>query len=159
MSVEHLEHQDAILKLKELSERARICMFCTQLEKKPFDARPMALQETDEEGNLWFISPADSDKNFDILKEGEAQLLFMNNLDAEYLSVYGTASIYSDKNTIEEKWSVMANTWFHGKDELNVTIIKVCPKESYYWDVKAGKLVSMLHYVSAVVSGKPSDGE
>lgn len=82
----------------------------------------------------------------------------MNNGDAEYLSIYGKAEIYTDKSVIDEKWSVFAKPWFkEGKDDPDVSVIKVVPEESYYWDTKAGKLVSMLHFATAVISGKESD--
>ena len=44
MSKENLFNKEAIVKLKELSEKARTCMFITNLESKlPFNARPMSL--------------------------------------------------------------------------------------------------------------------
>ncbi|MGZ5192828.1 MAG: pyridoxamine 5'-phosphate oxidase family protein, partial [Kaistella sp.] len=99
MSTENLTHTEAIKKLKELSERAGTCMFCTDLETLPINTRPMSLRETDEEGNLWFLSSADSNKNFEIADDNRVQLLFMNNSDHEYLSVFGKAFIYKDRAT------------------------------------------------------------
>lgn len=157
MSTENLNHQKAVEKLKELSESARICMFCTELEKLPIRTRPMSLQETDKEGNLWFISGDDSNKNFEIKDDNRVQLLFMNNGNAEYLSIFGKAFIYKDKSTIEDKWSPLANAWFDGKDDPNVSIIRVTPDETYYWDTKAGKLVTMLSFMGAAISGKKTD--
>lgn len=81
----------------------------------------------------------------------------MNNSDSEYLSVYGNAFIYKDKATIEEKWSPMANAWFDGKDDPNVSIIRVEPKDTYYWDTKAGKLVSLLTFAAAAITGNKTD--
>lgn len=153
MSTENLTHLEAIKKIQKLSTNARICMFCTELEKTPINSRPMTLQETDDTGNLWFISSEASNKNFEIKEDRRVQLFFMNNDDSQYLSVYGVASVYKDKATIKEKWSSMANAWFDGKDDPNVSIIRVEPKESYYWDTKAGKLVSLLSFVASAVTG------
>ncbi|MDQ1096257.1 MULTISPECIES: pyridoxamine 5'-phosphate oxidase family protein [Chryseobacterium] len=157
MSTENLTHADAIKKIKELSENAKICMFCTELDKAPINSRPMSLQETDEEGNLWFISSDTSNKNFEIKEDKKVQLFFMNNGDYQYLSVYGDATVYKDKATIDDKWSEKANAWFDGKDDPTVSIIRVEPKESYYWDTKAGKLVSILTFVAAAITGKKAD--
>jgi general stress protein 26 len=154
MSTQNLSHLEAIKKIQELSTKARICMFCTELETIPVNSRPMTLQETDDNGNLWFISSETSNKNFEIKEDRRVQLFFMNNDDAQYLSVYGVASVYKDKATIEEKWSAMAKAWFEeGKDDPNVSIIRVEPKETYYWDTKAGKLVSLLSFVASAVTG------
>ncbi|MVO09128.1 general stress protein [Flavobacterium sp. TP390] len=160
MSKENLFSKDAIEKLKELSEKAGTCMFVTNLNTKPpFNARPMSLQECDEEGNLWFISSKESNKNMEIERNNEVQLYFMNNGDYEYLSVLGNAFIYDDKYTIEEKWSVFANAWFDGKEDPNVSIIRVEPRDVYYWDTKAGKFVSMMHFVSSILTGKKTDNK
>ena len=159
MSKENLFNKEAISKLKELSEKARTCMFITNLKNNPpFNSRPMSLQECDEEGNLWFISSKESRKNMEISVDNEVQLYFMNNGDYEYLSVLGKAIIYDDKSTIEDKWSIFANAWFDGKEDPNVSIIRVSPTDLYYWDTKAGKFVTMLHFIGSIVSGKKSDG-
>ena len=38
-------------------------MFCSKLNQFPHASRPMALQEVDETGKLWFISSTESHKN------------------------------------------------------------------------------------------------
>ena len=158
MSKENLFSKEAVAKLKELSERAKTCMFITNLDKTPpVNARPMNLQECDDEGNLWFISSKESNKNMEIARDNTVQLYFMNNGEYEYLSIIGQAFIYDDKATIGEKWSIFANAWFEGKNDPNVSIIRVAPKEVYYWDTKAGKFVSMLHFFTAIVTGGTSD--
>lgn len=158
MSTENLHSQEAVKKLKELSESARTCMFCTELSTLPNNARPMSLQECDQDGNLWFISSSDSNKNFEIKDDNRVQLYFMNNGSSEYLSIFGKAYIYTDKNTIEDKWSSFANAWFEeGKDDPKVTIIRVTPDETYYWDTKAGKFVSMVTFIASAVTGIKTD--
>ncbi len=158
MSKENLFNAEAVEKLKELSEKARTCMFITNLkENPPFNSRPMSLQECDKEGNLWFISSKESHKNMQILKDNLVQLYFMNNSDHEYLSIIGEAYIYDDKKTIEEKWSVFANAWFDGKDDPDVTIIRIAPQDVYYWDTKYGKFVSLINFVSTIIAGKNTD--
>jgi general stress protein 26 len=158
MSKENLFSTEAIKKLKELSEKARTCMFITDLKSKlPFNARPMSLQECDEEGNLWFISSKESNKNMEISEDNRVQLYFMNNNDYEYLSILGKAYIYDDKSTIEDKWSIFANAWFDGKNDPNVSIIRVTPEEAYYWDTKSGKFISMLRIFAAAIAGSKTD--
>ncbi len=158
MSTENLNQTEAIKKLKEISEKASVCMFCTELTQIPLNTRPMSLRETDMEGNLWFISSSDSNKNFEISEDNRVQLLFMNNSDSEYLSVFGKAYIYKDKSTIEDKWTNFASAWFEeGKDDPKVSIIRVTPEKTYYWDTKAGKLVSLLTFAAAAISGSKTD--
>ena len=159
MSTENLSQKEAIETLKKLSESARICMFCTDLDTIPNASRPMSLKETDEEGNLWFLSSEQSHKNFEIKEDNRVQLYFMNNGDSEYLSILGKAFIYKDKSTIEDKWTPMANAWFDGKEDPNVSVIRVTPEETYYWEPTVGKFVSMLHFATAAITGQKSDND
>lgn len=158
MSKENLFNAQAIEKLKELSEKARTCMFITKLEdRSPTNSRPMSLQECDKEGNLWFLSSKESGKNMQIEKDNAVQLYFMNSSDYEYLSIVGDAFIYDDKSTIEDKWSVFASAWFDGKEDPDVSVIRVTPSEVYYWDTKFGKFVTMLNFISVIIGGKKTD--
>ena len=157
MSIENLSQAEAIKKLKEIAEKARICMFTTELRKLPLNTRPMTLQQCDNEGNLWFISSKSRNKNIEIKDDNSVQLFFMNNGSSEYLSVYGKAYIYKDKTTIEDKWSPMANAWFDGKEDPDVSIIRVSPQESYYWETKAGKALTMLSFAWAAMTGQKTN--
>lgn len=158
MSKENLFNAQAIEKLKELSEKAKTCMFITKLEDRfPTNSRPMSLQECDKEGNLWFLSSKESGKNMQIEKDNAVQLYFMNSSDYEYLSIVGNAFIYDDKSTIEDKWSVFASAWFDGKEDPDVSVIRVTPSEVYYWDTKFGKFVTMLNFISVIIAGKKTD--
>jgi len=123
----------------------------------PQNSRPMGLQECDKEVNLWFIRSKESRKNIQIENDNKVQLYFMNSSDYEYLSITGEAFIYDDKATIENKWSEVANAWFDGKDDPDVSIIRVSPSEVYYWDTKYGKFVSMVTFFAAIVTGKKTD--
>jgi len=160
MATENLYDQQALDKLKEMAEGIRICMMSTSLDERPIPTRPMTIQEVDSNGILWFISNKNSDKNYDLRKDSETQLIFSNNGGNEYLSVYGTAEIYTDQASIDDKWSKLANAWFDGKHDPEVSIIGVRPTSVYYWDTKHGKFVDMALMIYKAVSGDegPSGG-
>ncbi|MDG4951207.1 pyridoxamine 5'-phosphate oxidase family protein [Weeksellaceae bacterium KMM 9724] len=161
MSEKNYFNKEAIDKLKELAESARICMMTTKLDERPSPSRPMTLQEVDENGILWFLSGRDSDKNYELKKDTKTQLYFMNNSKSEYLSVYGTAEIYLDQNTIDEHWSVAANAWFkEGKEDPNVSVIGIKPLDMKYWGTKHGKFVdiALMAYSALTGADKGSDG-
>jgi len=149
-----LHNKEAVAKIKEMAEDIGTCMFCTELSVRPFPTRPMAVREVDNQGNLWFISSKQSNKNFEIGHDDEVQLIFSKNSDAHFLSVYGKATIYKDKKLIEELWTPIAKAWFEeGKDDPDVTVIKVETKDAYYWDTKYGKMISMLKFAAAAITG------
>jgi len=156
--VKNLVSSEAVEKLKKLAEDANICMFITNLSQTPLAARPMATQEVDEEGNIWFLSKDETDKNTDILKDSRVQLIYATNSNFEYLSVYGEAEISRDQERIDKYWSKINETWFkEGKEDPSITLIKVQPHDVYYWDTKNNKLVSLIKLVAGVVTGKHDD--
>jgi len=147
-----------ISKLKELAEDINICMFCTELTTFPINSRPMSVQEVDDKGNLWFISSSESNKNFEIQEDNRVQLFFSKMADNHYLSVFGNATIYTDREKIEDVWTPIAKAWFEkGKDDPKVTVIKVAPSDAYYWDTKDGKLVALFKWAAAAITGKGGD--
>ena len=150
---------ESVKKLKELAEDVGICMFCTELGTLPISARPMAVQEVDDHGNLWFISNARSNKNFEIKHDDKVQLFFSKMSSSHYLSVFGQAAIYTNKSTIEEHWTPIAKTWFQeGKDDPDVTVIRVSPSDAYYWDTKDGKAVMFIKWAAGALGAKVDDG-
>lgn len=155
--IKNLSQEEAIKKLKELAESARTCMFATSLDETPIPARPMSLKEVDKEGNLWFISSKESMKNQDIKQSSDVQLFFSNTGASEYLSIFGNAKIFTDRHTIEEKWTAMANAWFDGKDDPDVTIIRVKPEETKYWDTENGKMITLIKMATSALTGKKHD--
>ena len=63
-----------------------------------------------------------------------------------------------DKEKIKELWEPIVKTWFQeGTDDPHISVIKVTPKEGYYWDTKHGKLVALAKMVASMVSGKTMD--
>lgn len=157
-SIEHLSSTEAIKKLKQIAEDTNICQFVSNLTQLPLDARPMATQKVDEQGNIWFLSGASSHKNKHIEADPRVQLLYANNKGYEYLSVYGKATITRDRQKIEEMWTEIAKAWFKGgKEDPDLTVIKVTPEDAYYWDTKSNKLVSLVKILASAVTGASSD--
>lgn len=137
-----------------MAEGSRICFMCTQLSQTPISARPMTIQEVDEEGILWFISNKDSDKNYHLNKDAHTQLFFSDKGSSDYLSIYGKAEIYTDRGTIDDKWSKMADAWFEdGKDDPMVSIIGVRPHQIHYWENKSGGIFGFALMAVDAVAG------
>jgi general stress protein 26 len=153
--IKNLTHQEAIDKFKELVKHESICLFTTCLTEVPLTTRPMSVQEVCDQGNFWFLSSSDSDKNFEIEDDPRVQLFISNPTKFEFLSVYGRASISRDREKIDKYWNDFAKAWFpEGKEDPRVTVIKVVPEEGFYWDTKDGKLVSMIKILASAVTGK-----
>jgi general stress protein 26 len=156
--IENLEQQEAVEKMKELVGHNAICLFTTNLSESPLRTRPMSTQQVDDQGNFWFFSGEESDKNFEIKDDDRVQLFFSNPGRSEFMTVHGYASIVRDRNKMEEIWTPIVKAWFkEGKDDPELTLIKVCPEEAYYRDTKSNKMVSLIKILASMMSGKTMD--
>lgn len=154
----NLQQQEAIKKMQDLAEDIKIAMFCTYDSNRRIQATPMATQKIDDSGNIWFISDKNSDRNSDIQKNNEVDILYSHPGKESFVSIHGKASVLFDKKLIAEMWSPLAKTWFkEGKDDPNISLIKVMPEEGKYWDTKHGKMVSFIKMIASTVSDKTMD--
>ena len=154
-----LRGAEAVAKLKELVEKAETCFFWTAVTTSGSSgARPMSVQQVDDEGNMWFLSADDSHKNAEIERDPTVQLFFQGSKHSDFLTVSGTASISRDKAKIEELWEPIVKTWFtEGKDDPRITVIKVAPTGGYYWDTKHGMAVAGVKMLVGAAIGKTLD--
>lgn len=149
---ENLSGNKAIEKIKTIAETARTCFFTTNIGGNT-TSRPMALQEVDEAGNLWFFSDVRSLKNDEIEANPNVELYFINNSKYEYIFIKGKASVSKDKTLIDKYWTNFANAWFDGKDDPNISVIKVSPNDGYYYETKDNKFIAMSKMLFAAVTG------
>ena len=154
-----LEGSAAIDKIKELTDKASTCFFCTNIDSgKPFSTRPMAVQKMDDEGNLWFLSSNDSHKNQEIAENPGVQLLFQGSDYSDFLTLWATATISEDKQKIKELWNPMLKVWFTGgEDDPRISVIKVEPETGYYWDTKNNAAVGLVKRIAGAIAGKTTD--
>lgn len=151
--------EEGMKKMKQLVEKASACFFCTKITThSSFSTRPMAVQKVDDEGNLFFLSAADSNKNAELSAEPAVQLLFQGSQYSDYLTVYGQASITKDKALIKELWNPILKTWFtEGIDDPGITVIKIIPSEGYYWDTRHGSAIAFIKRLAGAAIGKTLD--
>ena len=154
-----LSGSEAAEKIKELAEKATSCFFCTDLKSgKPFATRPMSVQQVDEEGNVWFLMASDSHTVAQLETDPVVQLLFQGSHHSDFLSLYGKATVSTDKEKIKEFWSPFLKTWFtEGEDDPRIRVVKTVPEDGYYWDTKHGGMVAFAKQLVGAALGKTMD--
>jgi general stress protein 26 len=157
MSTKNLKHREAIEKIKSLAESIDFAMLCTDLAAKPFHAIPMSTKQVDEEGAIWFLSGADSKHNANIKRDASVELLYSHPGSMSFLSIFGEATLYWDKELLKSLYESTDDAWFEGVDDPNLTAIKVRPIYANYWDPKSNKLVSMLKMGVSALTGQEPD--
>jgi len=156
---QNLTAQETIDKLMEFIKSDSLSFFCTKLTHQPVTTRPMSTQKVDEHGNIWFMSSNKSHKNTEILHNNEVQLFYSNPSNYEFLSVSGNASVHYERSLIHEMWTPFAEAWFeNGKDDADISVIKISPSSGYYNATKGNKMISMIKTLASTITGTAPEG-
>lgn len=75
---------DGVAKVAELVDDARICMFTTMTADGRHVSRPMALQDVEFDGDLWFFAYGDSPKVQQIRGNRQVNVSFANSKNSEW---------------------------------------------------------------------------
>lgn len=150
---EHLSGTDAAQKVHEIGQHARTVMLGTQRAGHGAVFRPMAIQTVAEDGAIYLLSSTRSAKNADIAADPHVMVMLANDDKNQYLSLAGTASVHTDRATIDAHWTAFANNWFDGQDDPRVSVICVRPFSGHYWDTQSSKVVAMAKMVLGAVTG------
>jgi general stress protein 26 len=150
----NLKDEEAIKKIKDYVDDIKTCMFCTEVSNVPFRTRPMSTVKVDNEGSLWFFSSKSSNKNEEIKDNDTVQLLYAKNSDSHFMTITGKIKVVKDKEMIDELWSAILQTYFPGgKDDPDLSLLKVTPEDAHYWDTLHGKMITLLKMGQAVITG------
>ncbi|OJF12711.1 pyridoxamine 5'-phosphate oxidase family protein [Couchioplanes caeruleus] len=155
---EHTE-QEKRDKLKELVKDARIGMLTTMTADGRHVSRPMALQDVEFDGDLWFFAYADSDLVAQIRSYPQVNVSFSDAKQHAWTSVSGVAVQTDDRAKAEELWSPPLKAWFpDGLETPHLTLVKVHAESAEYWEAAhSSRVVTLLGYVKAAVTGKTPD--
>jgi general stress protein 26 len=149
-------HEDGRAKLTELISRARLCMLTTMTEDGRHVSRPMAVQETEFDGDLWFFVDEGSDKVAQVRKHPQVNLAFANEKDSEWVSLSGTAEVVHDRAKAEELYTKYLEVWFpDGLDTPGLALIKVHAQTAEYWDAADSKVRRLIGMVQAIRKDDP----
>jgi general stress protein 26 len=153
-----LSGAEGMKKIGELIKDVRICMMTTAAEDGSFDSRPMATQETDFDGTVWFLTRHESLKVSEVEMNSKVGLMYADPSNHNYVAAKGTATISRDKAKIHELWNAMYKAWFpEGEDDPQIAVMKVEVTEAEYWEASSSKLVFGIKYLAAAVTGGKVD--
>lgn len=147
---------DAIQKLAGLIKDIKFAMLTTVHEDGTLHSRPMATQQQEFDGDLWFFTKADSSKVEDAKRERRVNVSYASPDDQRYLSVSGTAEIVRDRVKMKELWNPIYKAWFpQGLEDPEIALLKVNVEGAEYWDTPSGKMVQLIGYMKAMITGEP----
>ena len=150
------EHQEGVDRVVKILEHAKIGNLTTVDLQGNLVSRPLALQETDSEGNLWFFTQDPSPKADEIRANPNVNVAVEDK--EGYLSVSGRAEISHDQEKIEELWSASAAAWFEqGREDPSIALIKVNSETAEYWVSDEPKIATLFKIGKSAVTGDTPD--
>ncbi|MET4782994.1 pyridoxamine 5'-phosphate oxidase family protein [Glaciihabitans sp. UYNi722] len=146
-------------KVAELVKAAHIALVTTVNEGGQLVSRPLAVQEIEFDGDLWFFTQDPSPKTTEILANPEVNVAMESGKG--YLSIAGTATVEHDSAKVEELWTKSVEAWFpEGKTDPTIALIKVHADTAEYWTTDDPKPVILFKIAKAAVTGgQPDIGE
>lgn len=149
-----LSGTEGMKKIGELVKGIRICMMSTVDEVGQVHSRPMATQETDFDGTVWFLTRNTSDKVHNIEEHERVSLEYADPKDSKYITLRGRARVSRDQRKIDELWNPMYKAWFpEGKEDPEIAVVRVDVTDGDYWEASSSKIVMGIRYVAAAVTG------
>jgi len=151
--------QSEVEKLAELVSKFRIAMLTTVTADGALTSRPMAVQETEFDGDLWFVAQRDSDQVHQLRADPTIGVALSSS--DTWVSISGTAEIVEDRAKVRELWNSAVQAWFpNGPDDPDVVLVKVHADGAEYWDSPGSKVMTVLSYAKSRLTGnRPDVGE
>lgn len=144
--------QDGLDTVVKILEHAKIAQLTTVDRQGHLVSRPLELQETDSDGNLWFFTPDPSPKADEIRSNPNVNVSIHDSKG--YLSISGTATITKDEAKIEELWKSSVAAWFEeGREDPSVALIKVDSGTAEYWASDEPRAATIFKIAKSAVTG------
>jgi general stress protein 26 len=131
-STQHVQGDAQRQRFFELARTFDTAMLVTHKPDGTSHARPMALAEVSEQGDLWFVTREHTPK-VDEVQHDERTLVIAQE-KGKYLTVTGNAELRRDPQKVKDLWSESWRVWFKDKDDPELVLLCVHPEQGEYWD-------------------------
>lgn len=149
---------DDVQKVAELVDQAQSCMLTTMAAGGRHVSRPMAVQEVEFDGDLWFFTLDDSAKVTQVIANPQVNVSFQDDENSSWTSLSGRAEVVHDPGKAEELWSKPLEVWFSdGLDTPGLSLLKVHADTAEYWDAANSKVRRLIGAARAAVTGDPDE--
>ncbi len=122
-------------------------------------SHPMATQDVEPDGALYFVAERSSQKVRDLEQRPAVNVSYSNR--GSWVSVSGAARIVDDEAKLAELWDTFTSAWLEGGPENPENIlIQVDPDSAEYWDAPGGsKVTQLVNLVKAKTTGSRIEGD
>lgn len=151
------QREEDIKKLASIIKGIRFAMLTTMEDDGTLHSRPMATQDVDFDGDLWFFTRADAPKVAEAEEHHQVNVSFADPDTNKYVSASGTASLVRDRAKLEQYWKPAYKTFFpEGLQDPQIALLKVSVQKAEYWDSPSTKLGRAFSFAAAYLTKDPS---
>jgi general stress protein 26 len=146
---------EAIRTLQGLLKGIKFAMLTTVAEDGSLRSRPMAVQESEFDGDLWFFTEAGAGKVDEVQGDHHVNVVFADPDAQRYISVSGLARVVRDPVQVRERWSSTYKSWFpKGVDDPSLALLRVTVTAAEYWESPSSPVVRILGFAKAMATGQ-----
>ena len=144
-------------KVADLLKDERIAVFTTTAPDGTLMSRPMAMQEVEFDGDLWFFASRSSRKVAHIAANPQVNVSTAGS--SSWVSLTGHAVVIHDLEEKRRLWNAVVEAWVpDGPEDPDVVLLRVDAASAEYWDSPGGRLASVISLAKAKLTGQPYDG-
>jgi general stress protein 26 len=133
----------------------RVAMFATVQSDGQLRSRPMAMQECEPDGVLWFAADADSAKVAALREDPRVELSWADAGEDRFATASGTARVVHDPDKAAEIWNSHLNAWWPaGPDDPKLRLIEVTLQSAEYWHARAPRALQVARMAQAAARGE-----
>jgi general stress protein 26 len=145
-------------KVHDLIQKTRLAMLTSVGPDGRLMSKPMATQDVEFDGDVWFIAERDSVKVRNIQANPQVNVAYSSS--DSWVSVSGTAAVVDDQAKLAELWDTFTDAWMEGGPENpNNILIRIRADSAEYWDTPGSKVTQVANLVKAKVTGKRFEGD
>ena len=155
---EHTRSDEATAKVAGLIKGIRVAMLTSIDPQGRLVSRPMATQDVDFDGDVWFIAERSAEHTLNLRTRPQVNVAYASS--SSWVSLAGTAEVVDDPARLEEYWNTFTDAWMEGGPESPENIlIHVHADTAEYWDSPGSKVTQVLNLVKAKVTGERFEGD
>jgi general stress protein 26 len=144
-------------RVAEIVKNHRFGMLTTRDPFGSMVSRPMAMQEVEFDGDLWFFAERGSRKVDHI--GAHPQVNVAMSASDSWVSLTGEAAVVEDVARKRELWNGGVEAWLpQGPDDDGVVLIRVESTSAEYWDTPGGRIATAISFAKAKLTGERFEG-
>lgn len=145
-------------KVAELIKGVKLAMLTQVDGAGRLVSRPMATQDVDFDGDVWFIAERGSHKVAELAGDNRVNVSYSGN--GTWVSLAGHAEVVDDVERLKKYWDTFTDSWLEGGPENPENIlIHVRAESAEYWDTPGGKITQVANLVKAKATGERIEGD